>query len=251
MKSDIWYPFYIGDYQRDTQHLTTLEHGAYRLLLDTCWTGGGTLRDDDGDLARITKLSLSDWQAIRSRVAGFFEIHLGVNGESGFWTQKRVTLELEKARKQYERKSLGASKTNEKRWGTPSLSDSLSGSQCVSPSQPQPQPPSVVSGNGPESEVEFPRGFPMTLEAAIAATFTVGATRELVEKTWNLAMGRHGHDGKGQPILSWAHYVSACKSFDTNRVEQEKKSASRVTRVIHSQAPKTPLAAHAPGSGPI
>ena len=29
-----YYPFHIGDYARDTRHLTMLEHGAYRLLID-------------------------------------------------------------------------------------------------------------------------------------------------------------------------------------------------------------------------
>ena len=30
----IFYKRYLGDYQRDTGHLSMLEHGAYTLLLD-------------------------------------------------------------------------------------------------------------------------------------------------------------------------------------------------------------------------
>lgn len=85
-------PWYPGDYQRDTQHLTTLEHGAYRLLIDACWCRGGTLPSDDGDLARIVHLQPSEWLAIRSRIASFF------NTNNGEWTHKRVTEELKKSK---------------------------------------------------------------------------------------------------------------------------------------------------------
>lgn len=232
MKSDIWYPHYIGDYQRDTQHLTTLEHGAYRLLLDTCYTSNGRLPDDDGDLSRIAKLSLSDWQAIRSRIAVFFQKHPSDNGTAGFWTHKRVLAELEKSRKQYERKSLGASKTNEKRWGTPSHSDSLSdthsGSQCVSPSQPQSQ--SSVCVNRVPVEISLPPGFPVTLEDAIAGGSMVGVSQELIKKTWEKAKYRGGRDSHGQQILSWATYLSACKTYDQDRQAKEKERKSRPSR---------------------
>ena len=34
---NFWYPHYPGDYGRDTGHLSLIEHGAYRLLLDHCY----------------------------------------------------------------------------------------------------------------------------------------------------------------------------------------------------------------------
>jgi len=35
-----WYPHYPGDYARDTQQLSLLEHGAYRLLMDHYYSTG-------------------------------------------------------------------------------------------------------------------------------------------------------------------------------------------------------------------
>lgn len=135
-------PWYIGDYQKDTQHLSCLEHGAYRLLIDAYWCNRGPLPDNDEDFARICRLSLSDWTAIRLRIAVFFKIEPvnSVQGRSQ-WRHTRVDLELSKSLKLKERNSLGAKLTNQKRWGKASHSVSLSDSHSVSPNgRPSPSP---------------------------------------------------------------------------------------------------------------
>jgi uncharacterized protein YdaU (DUF1376 family) len=97
MKTDIWYPFYPGDYQRDTQHLTTLEHGAYRLLIDACYCRGGSLPANDGDLARICRLQPHEWAEIRNRIADFFVTDTVTDTVTGAvtWTHKRVLRDLQ------------------------------------------------------------------------------------------------------------------------------------------------------------
>jgi uncharacterized protein YdaU (DUF1376 family) len=77
-------PFYVGDYLGDTEHLSTLQHGAYCLLLFSYWKRGG-LPDDDRQLAAITKLSLKAWRHQRATLQKFF--HSG-------WKHKRVDAEL-------------------------------------------------------------------------------------------------------------------------------------------------------------
>lgn len=97
-KPDDWYPHYIADYAADTMHLTTVQHGAYRLLMDAYWRNQGPLDDDDDALAAITRLPLRDWRKMRPAIARFFQI-------DGSWSHKRIERELAKARHNSEQKS--------------------------------------------------------------------------------------------------------------------------------------------------
>lgn len=79
-------PLWIGDYLRDTQHLTTEQHGAYLLLLAHCWQHGAIPPDDIGR-AQITRLiTVKRWNAIKAAVLPFFEpdgTHRRVTKERG------------------------------------------------------------------------------------------------------------------------------------------------------------------------
>lgn len=72
-KTDQWMPLDIGDYLGDTRHLSTLEHGAYLLLLMAYWRKKGPLMDDDSKLSKITGLSMKQWLAIRETIVDFFQ----------------------------------------------------------------------------------------------------------------------------------------------------------------------------------
>lgn len=65
-------PIFVGDYIRDTQHLTTEEHGAYCLLLFEYWARGGKLPDDDAQLARIVRMKPAEWLKIKPTIKAFF-----------------------------------------------------------------------------------------------------------------------------------------------------------------------------------
>ena len=79
-----WMPFYVADYLGDTEHLSTVQHGAYCLLLFSYWKRG-TLPDDDQQLANITRLPLDEWLTHRPTLQAFF-----FDG----WTHKRMEAEL-------------------------------------------------------------------------------------------------------------------------------------------------------------
>jgi len=86
MNSDsaIWMPLYIGDYLSDTLHLSTLEHGAYMLLLMHYWRNGGPIQNDKASLENITHVA---WKNL-THVLAFFTV------EKGRLTHKRVEQEL-------------------------------------------------------------------------------------------------------------------------------------------------------------
>lgn len=109
-KRNAWMAFYPGDYLRDTSRLTTEQHGAYLLLIIDYFVNG-SLPDDDGVLANITKLSPQAWKKTRPVLLIYFSI------ENGRWTHKRVEAERMKAFAVTEiRRSAGKGGAN-KRWG--------------------------------------------------------------------------------------------------------------------------------------
>lgn len=81
-------PLYVGDYLRDTGDLTTVEHGAYLLLIMQAWTRGGALPVDGDRLRSLTRMSEVDWQRSGATIMGFFYL----DGE--VFRHKRIDQEL-------------------------------------------------------------------------------------------------------------------------------------------------------------
>src|SRR3990167_7660493 len=69
--------FYTDAYLADTGHLTTTEHGAYMLLLISMWRAGGTLPDDDKTLARVARMTMSQWRRAKPALWRFMEVGKG------------------------------------------------------------------------------------------------------------------------------------------------------------------------------
>ena len=86
MKPNSIMPLHIPDYRADTGHLSTLEHGAYLLLICHYWMTGG-LPDSDAKLARITGMDPQQWTEAKPTLESLF---------TAGWRHKRIERELRK-----------------------------------------------------------------------------------------------------------------------------------------------------------
>lgn len=92
--------FYMGDYQKKTQHLDTLQHGAYGLLLQHCWTHG-SIPLEPAARAAIARMTLPAWKKIAPVINAFFDAE-GRN--------KRATKEIERAQRISTQRALAGQK---------------------------------------------------------------------------------------------------------------------------------------------
>ncbi len=109
-KADVWMPLFVGDYLADTGHLSTVEHGAYLLLLMTAWLKGGALPDDSERLRRITRMERDDWLHAEPVLREFF-----VLADDGTLHNARVDAELVRANRNIAQKSEAGKKSAAKR----------------------------------------------------------------------------------------------------------------------------------------
>lgn len=87
---------YVADYLADTLDLSTVEHGAYLLILMTMWRHDARLPNDMAKLARIARMSVTKFKPVWAEISRFFE----VDGDA--ITNRRLSKEHEKARKKSE-----------------------------------------------------------------------------------------------------------------------------------------------------
>jgi len=71
-----FYKHFLGDYARDTAHLSMLEHGAYRLMLDHYYATGKSLPNDNAALYRICgAVSKPERDAVTRVAEAFFPVN--------------------------------------------------------------------------------------------------------------------------------------------------------------------------------
>jgi len=102
-----YYERHLGDYAKDTGHLSILEHGAYTLLLDRYYsTEAGIPETQAFRLARAR--TPEEREAVETVLAEFFEL------VGGFWINRRAEEEIEKAKAR-----IDAAKENGRKGGRP------------------------------------------------------------------------------------------------------------------------------------
>lgn len=141
-------PLFTDAYLGDTTHLTTIEHGAYLLLLITSWRArGNTLPDNDRMLARYAKCTMGQWARIRPILEPFFSI------SSDGWVQGRLMDEAAHVRQVRESQRANGVSSALKRKGRHSAKRDASSNGAMQfdedtdnqPATPSPSPQSIGS----------------------------------------------------------------------------------------------------------
>ena len=116
-----YYEHHLGDYAKDTRHLTMLEHGAYRLLLDVYYSTEVPLPVELKAVQRLAGAkSSSEREAVKSVLTEFFELT-----DAG-WTHSKC----EKVISAYREKSEKASKSANARWDKSKRNANALRTQC-------------------------------------------------------------------------------------------------------------------------
>lgn len=144
-------PFWTSDYLADTRHLSQAEHGAYMLLIMTCWqTNDCSLPDDDKMLARFAGCDLRTWKRQRETVLEGFFTRRG----DGRWIQKRLLKERKHVEHVSKIRSDAAKAKSRKSKETTSANGGANGGQLYPYPHPHPHPDSheESESNPPPSE---------------------------------------------------------------------------------------------------
>lgn len=183
-----WFPFYVGDYTRDTARLTTEAHGAYLLLILDYWVNGPP-PDDNDVLATITKLPVTIWRKRRASILPFFNV------VDGRWTHSRIDREIAAANEKHQKrvdagKEGGKAKAKAKQTASNANPEDEAlpyQSQSQSPSEPNPDSKKGES-NSPSVLKLVEEGRPIPIdesyqpsERAIEYAFSLGMKKAEVD----------------------------------------------------------------------
>lgn len=131
-ETDIWFPFYYGDYLKDTMQLSAERHGIYLLLMIHCWQNGH-IEDDIDSVAMIAKVQ-PDSKSLTYILAKYF-----VKKDDKYY-QNRVTKERECAEENKKKRSEKARKAAEARWNNNATSNATSMPDAMLQGMPKPCP---------------------------------------------------------------------------------------------------------------
>lgn len=128
-----YYPFHIGDYMRETAHLSMLEDAAYRRLLDLYYTTEKPFTQPVDKLCDLVRAkSSAEKQAVKSVLAAFFQ-----STDGSEVRHKRCDREIAKAKE----KSTKASTSASVRWQSKRNANAL---------------PTQSEGNAPNTNTQYP-----------------------------------------------------------------------------------------------
>ena len=177
----LWTDAYLGD----TTHLTTIEHGAYLLLLLAMWrTRDCSLPNDDKLLARYTRLTAGQWARVKPVLMPFFDVL------PDRITQGRLTDEHNLVR-QNSRKASDSAKARWLKNKESGDADALQSDSERNAPTPTPTPKEEEEANASSKTAKAKRGSRLPRDAILPDAFRAFALQE----------------GHPDPDREWAQFV--------------------------------------------
>ena len=109
-RTNIWFPFYVGDYRAETQGFSHEERGVFVELLCAYCHRQSPLPDDDKQLAKLAGLSLSKWKRMRPTIAPIFTV------KQGTWHLERLDEQIARGIETSRQRRLAGQKGGKKSW---------------------------------------------------------------------------------------------------------------------------------------
>lgn len=184
-------PLDTDKYLADTTHLSTLEHGAYMLLLMASWRLPiPALPDDDRILAKYARMGPRTWAKIKPAVMAFWHL------SDGQWTQKKQLSTRVAVRKRVE-----SSRANGASGGRPkSLKDNNSDKPTGFPNETHPKASKSKSSSLRSEDSE---------SASTKAVVPLDIQRDF--EAWYHAYPRRVGKGKARPAYTKARKTASAE----------------------------------------
>ena len=184
-----YYKFNIADYRKDTGHLSTIEHGIYRQLIDWYYLDEQPIPEETQVVIRRLRLGSDEVNFLQNVLSDFF-----VLGKTGY-THKRIEVEIKDYQEQVEK-----NKNNGKLGGRPKKTQVvMSGLPDESQNNPNHEP--ITINHKPKRENATVVACPLDVrdqvwadwvalrkskKAPITATVVEGARKEAFKLNWPL-----------------------------------------------------------------
>lgn len=219
-----YYPHHIGDYQRDTGHLSILEHGAYRLLMDAYYVTERPLPSNFDALFRLVRaISKAERDAVKSVVGSFFQTdgdtirHKRADEEIALYhakSEKAANAGRLSGKARKEKRALNGRSTDVQ----PETNGRSTGVEPTNIQYP------ISNNQYPEDEYISDV---VSLEIALATATTTGIPPEVI-RAWWFSRSSVGWMFNGSRIVNWRpNLQSYWVKCQNNEAKEKKEKAER------------------------
>lgn len=197
-------PFYVGDYIRDTQHLTTEQHGAYLLIIFAMFSAGGSLPSDEAKLSRIARMTKAKWLSNRDEILPYFQ------DDGEVLTHTKIT----EVRKKYEEKLLKLAQNGSKGGAAKSLkckdtalANAVANGVAKS-CQPEPEPIKEDKQSKTDQLPPAEKPSETAFKNAVSAQSKLGRSRLKKATAWTLWQRLSKQHGEDRLLAAYLRYLA-------------------------------------------